>query len=259
MTQGQDDGGRGAAKQWTHQIGQRIQIARTQHGYSAQQLADKTGPLGYSISRNTIASIESGRKELLSIQELTTIARALEVAPIALLYPLDTKTNVRVPADPPVEVPAVLAARWFTGEHTSAPDAIDELIDRYGGGEYDDSTGLYEWYNKPFNFSGVLKEIRAMNRLAAIGYDYCELIPKLQDRLKHAETRPARDALRAELGIIFAQLDGVLRAADKVDDELRELSGPSRDLVELKHIYGRLYAQQTELSALSLEGGGSVG
>jgi transcriptional regulator with XRE-family HTH domain len=230
-----------------------------QLGYSAQQLADKTGPLGYSISRNTIASIESGRKELLSVQELATLARALEIAPIALLYPLDTKATVRVPAEPPVEVPAVLAARWFTGEHAYSPDTTDDFINRYGGGEYDDSAGIYEWYNTPFNFTGVLKEIRAMNRLTAIGFDYCQLIPKLQDRLKQAETKPARDALRAELGVIFSQLDGVLRAADKVDDELRDLSGPSRDLVELKDLHSRLYAQQTELSALSLEDGDSVG
>lgn len=54
---------------------------------SAQWLADKTGELGYQVSRTTISDLENGRRRYVTTAELVVLALALDTAPIALMYP----------------------------------------------------------------------------------------------------------------------------------------------------------------------------
>lgn len=55
---------------------------------SAKWLSERTAELGYRISPTVIAKLDSGhRGEVLSVPELLVIAAALEVPPVALLYP----------------------------------------------------------------------------------------------------------------------------------------------------------------------------
>jgi transcriptional regulator with XRE-family HTH domain len=63
-----------------------LKLHRRAKGLSAQQLADATLPLGFPIPRNTITNLENGRKESVSVQVITILARALGVPPIALLF-----------------------------------------------------------------------------------------------------------------------------------------------------------------------------
>lgn len=209
---------------------------RKRRGLTAQDLADATERFGHPLSRNTIASLESGRKELLSVQELVTVARALEVAPIALLYPVDAEATVTVPADPPTVVPGLRAAQWFTGEHTTAPDVTDQNIGAYGGGDYDETTGLYEFYETPENDAGGLSRIRNMGLFVSIGNEICKLITSTQDQLHNSVTDSVRDALRLQLGTLFAQLNGVLRAAAVIDKDLEKIGASSQKLARLRRI-----------------------
>ena len=62
---------------------------------SAQEVAD-TKRLGYPISHDQIANYESGRKRGLDITELLVLAAALEVSPIALLFPATSDREVEM-------------------------------------------------------------------------------------------------------------------------------------------------------------------
>lgn len=74
--------------EWTKQIGRAVARHRKMKGLSAQALSDKCAEVGFSIPRNTITNLENGRKEGIPIHEVWVLAKALEVAPIDLLFPL---------------------------------------------------------------------------------------------------------------------------------------------------------------------------
>ncbi|BBZ37101.1 helix-turn-helix domain-containing protein [Mycobacterium conspicuum] len=76
--------------QWSEDVNRRIARAvRAARGddVSAQDVADKTKELGHHITRDTIANLESGRKKSVDVAELIVLAKALNVAPISLIYP----------------------------------------------------------------------------------------------------------------------------------------------------------------------------
>jgi transcriptional regulator with XRE-family HTH domain len=77
-------------------ISGRIQAARRAQGMSQQRLADRAG----LESRQVITKIETGRREDLSIVELTEIADALGVSVHALIdltEPLVLHVDTRIP------------------------------------------------------------------------------------------------------------------------------------------------------------------
>jgi hypothetical protein len=90
---------------------------------SAQQLADATARLGYAVPRSVIANLENRRRDSIGIPELLVLARALEVPPLALLFPLGRERTVEaLPGTPAVPWNA---ARWFTGEGLPHPGLRD--------------------------------------------------------------------------------------------------------------------------------------
>lgn len=143
---------------------------------SAQWLADRTVDLGFPITRAQIANYESGRKKGLDIAELVVIAAALDVPPVALLYPdLPDGEVERLPGDLGSSAAAVW---WFTGErddpaggdlgrllwltrsrYAKRDQAInaEKLLDRIHGGRVtaDDRKLITD----------LLAEIRAINQL----------------------------------------------------------------------------------------------
>lgn len=258
MTQPEYEDDRAAAKAWTTSIGQRMQTERKRQEMTAQGLADVTERLGYAVTRNTIASLENGRKELLSIQELVVIARALEIAPIALMYPVETNDTVRVPADPPVEVPAFRAARWFSGEYFTAPEVSQGTEHEYGWGEYDERTKQYEGYTFPDNESWQLGDLRLLDRQAAFGWQMCNIIANVQDRLQATHTPTIRDALRAELQILFTYVDRMVEYSRRDNVRLKKINAQSRAIEDLEDRLRKLQSRQSSLDE-SWPGGGTDG
>lgn len=221
------------ARSWTHEIGKRIQAARQSRGLTAQGLSDLTETYGYGVSRNTIASVETGRKELITLKELVTIARALEVAPLALMYPLDVKAQASIPADPPTSVPGWHAARWFTGEYALPAEVDDDRADEYGRGDYDVDTGLYDWYELPRNEVGAMKRIRKLERLTNAGQELIDLGRSLLEQLRLAETASARDTWRSAVMVTGERAAGIVRSISLLSDELDAVGYVSRDLDRL--------------------------
>ena len=115
------------AKQWTAQIGRAVKHYRAAAKLTAEQLAARTDELGYPLTRNVITALETGRKEFVSVQDLSVLALALNVAPALLLHPVrdELAPVVLAPAVPPVD--RLAAIEWWNaadpGRGNPVPDA----------------------------------------------------------------------------------------------------------------------------------------
>jgi transcriptional regulator with XRE-family HTH domain len=70
----------------SRQLARRIRLLRGQRGWSAQQLADACAEVGMdSLTRATIAKIESGTRQSVTADEIVVLARVLRVSPASLL------------------------------------------------------------------------------------------------------------------------------------------------------------------------------
>lgn len=105
----------GVAKDWAADQAARIgdEIRRLRGSRSGQWLSDRTDALGYRVARTTISELENHKRKLVSTAELAVLARALDTAPIALLYPPPYHEEVEML--PGVEVTSWSAAQWFSG------------------------------------------------------------------------------------------------------------------------------------------------
>lgn len=111
----------------------RIAELRNRRGWSAQRLADEVTELtGETLTRATLATIESGRREA-RIGEIWAIAAALGVSPLLLV--------ATHPGDPGLDlgtttVPAVDAIAWEAGagpiNHDDATTFATDAADAWG-------------------------------------------------------------------------------------------------------------------------------
>lgn len=88
---------------------------------SARALSERCAALGYPIARSTLASIENGDRRSVTLPELAAIAAALDVPPVALLYPLDVDEVEVLPGE---KVPPFGAIQWFAGEAAGTEGAV---------------------------------------------------------------------------------------------------------------------------------------
>nr|WP_275586504.1 helix-turn-helix transcriptional regulator [Geodermatophilus normandii] len=95
-------------------IAGQLKAIRQDQGMSAQQLADATERLGHPVPRSVIANLENGRRDSIGLPEVLVLARALDVPPVTLLFPLGRQPDVEVL--PETTVHPWAAVRWFTGE-----------------------------------------------------------------------------------------------------------------------------------------------
>ncbi|MER6403001.1 helix-turn-helix transcriptional regulator [Streptomyces viridosporus] len=94
-------------------IAQRVREARNRRGMTAQELANDLTSRGLPWDRQTVTKLETGRRQNVSVVELLTLARALHVAPIHLLVPLeDGGTYMATPNEP---VKTARARYWIRG------------------------------------------------------------------------------------------------------------------------------------------------
>ncbi|WP_394434778.1 helix-turn-helix domain-containing protein [Streptomyces sp. SGAir0957] len=89
-------------------IATRVRAARQRKGLTAQQLAGKVG-----WDRATVTKLETGRRQNVTVDEWLALARALDVAPIHLLVPLENGGAYRVTSDE--SVPTERARYWIRG------------------------------------------------------------------------------------------------------------------------------------------------
>lgn len=111
----------------TAQMGQLLQSARKSAGVSAQRLADLCTTAGTPITRNVIASIESGRRASIGVDELLTIAHVLNIPPVTLLFPITTAPFDDCVTRPSMNEGAAYGLDWIIGSgNISYWDDFDE-------------------------------------------------------------------------------------------------------------------------------------
>lgn len=96
---------------WNEQIGRAVWRHTKRAGFSNNSLWEKTRELGRPVHRVAIAKISTGHRDL-TVQELVGLAAALQVPPLALLFP-DVREAVELFPGNPVD--GVDALGWFTG------------------------------------------------------------------------------------------------------------------------------------------------
>jgi transcriptional regulator with XRE-family HTH domain len=103
------------AKDWAADHAQRVgrELKRLRGRRSGQWLSDRTSELGYRVPRTTISELENGKRKYVSTAELAILARALDTAPVALLYPAPYRGEIDVLPDQ--SSTAWSAAEWFSG------------------------------------------------------------------------------------------------------------------------------------------------
>ncbi|MER7701561.1 helix-turn-helix transcriptional regulator [Kitasatospora sp. NPDC097605] len=102
-------------------IAREVKRRRAELGLSAEALGARCADLGYPLTRQVIAKLESGARSGPTPAELFILARALEMPPVSLILPLDQGPTTR--PTPLSESTPWEAAAWFTGEdRATLPD-----------------------------------------------------------------------------------------------------------------------------------------
>ncbi|MDP9430886.1 MAG: helix-turn-helix transcriptional regulator [Actinomycetota bacterium] len=105
------------------QVTQNLRRLREERGVTLSGLSDRMGELGQPLGMTGLSKIENGRRGI-DLDELVALARALEVPPLLLVFPLGVQEAVEVLPGANVETWA--AAKWFTGE-APFPGTEDEV------------------------------------------------------------------------------------------------------------------------------------
>jgi transcriptional regulator with XRE-family HTH domain len=109
-------------------VGARIARFRREKGMTGQALADECAKLHVPFDRAVISKLEKGNRQTLTIGDLLVLARALDVPPLLLLFPLGHADEVEVL--PGVTDATWIAAKHFIGENgPEAPGVVDLFRD----------------------------------------------------------------------------------------------------------------------------------
>lgn len=164
---------------------------------SVQWVADRTVELGHPISRAAISNLEVGRKIGVDVTELVILARALEVAPMMLIYPdlMDGPVEV-VPGQ---TVTTFAAHKWFAGEWVPNPETTPA---KPGPGQEDSRLPEYEnwrylnavepvdlaraYFNEEWRLRGLKRLLSkdADPELAELSADYQRRLADLKRRMQ---------------------------------------------------------------------------
>lgn len=103
------------ATDWAAEQAERVgrELKRLRGRRSGQWLSDRTADLGYRVPRTTISELETGKRKYVSTAELAILARALDSAPVSLLYPPPYQDKLEVL--PGQSSTSWSAAEWFSG------------------------------------------------------------------------------------------------------------------------------------------------
>lgn len=111
-------------------VAERVRRLRNQHGWTAQRLADECARAGStSLTRGTIAKIESGVRKSVSAEEIAVLARVLGVTPTALL------AGEPDPPRSPI-IPGAADPLWHSPPYSLRP-VVEALTDLPPLGELD--------------------------------------------------------------------------------------------------------------------------
>lgn len=177
-------------------IGRQVRRYRDRAGMSAQRLADELAELGAPMERSVLAGLENGRRRTVSVAELIAFGKVLDVAPLALVYPVEDEDPIEVLPGQFADV--VAASKWFAGD-TPFPDEAEGLTEAQQWAWADDAAALSQ-LRKHDRYVQLMLTFLAAGRKASavVPYD-----PQVSGELNSVAdvvaraVRASRDALRA--------------------------------------------------------------
>jgi hypothetical protein len=112
-------------------VGTRIAALRKTSGdITREELAQRCVDLGWPVSVAVLTNMETGRRKgaqsrrEITVDEVVVLARALEVPPLILLFPVGTERDTEIGLD--TVAPTWAAVRWFVGEAALDGGPIDD-------------------------------------------------------------------------------------------------------------------------------------
>lgn len=87
------------ADRLTRQIGANVRKARLERDMSVQELAKRCTDSGYRVIRTSLVNLETGTRKSITVPELIALGRALDVAPLALVFPPSSTEMTEYTAD----------------------------------------------------------------------------------------------------------------------------------------------------------------
>jgi transcriptional regulator with XRE-family HTH domain len=204
---------------WGADLTRRIadEIKRLRGNNSGQWLSDRTADLGHRVSRSTISEIETGKRQTIAIDALIVLAAALEIAPIALIYPGPYTVDNRVEMLPGVDTRMIEAAQWFAGRLTPADNPRME------------------------GFRRALKVLDLLEQRNAVMAGLAEVPPPPADESEPDMAAPQRNSIIAQFVDLQRQItalgggDELVLLRDMVDKSL----ATGRDVRESEFMAGR--------------------
>lgn len=101
------------ASQLTAHLAARVKQLRGARGWTAVELGERLTKLGIRWDRFTVTSLENGKRQNVTVDELLALARVFDVAPVHMLVPFGDGSAPVTPVEsqPPSDVRA-----WIRGE-----------------------------------------------------------------------------------------------------------------------------------------------
>jgi transcriptional regulator with XRE-family HTH domain len=132
---------------YTRVIAQEIRRYRQERGVSAQQLSDACAERGLEISRSTIADLENGRRESISVAELIVVAACLQVSPIMLMLPVLREETIEML--PGRTMFTWQAGKWIRGDGFLVDIGPDDMltVDSLGPDEQVSAVALQQMHD----------------------------------------------------------------------------------------------------------------
>lgn len=91
-------------------IARRVKEIRLRRGLTAKQLGERLAALGVQWDRFTVANLENGKRQNVTVTELLALGEALNVAPVNLLVPPERRPTDE--EDPYQVTPETAYGRW---------------------------------------------------------------------------------------------------------------------------------------------------
>lgn len=131
------------------QIASAVRRLREKQRLPYTELSERLAKIGRPIPVLGLRRIEKGERRV-DVDELVALARALNVPPVWLMFPVGLSEEPVVELLPDRRVHPEGALSWFIG-NGRMPSALsqEEYDQKYGRGTRDEATGLYEWYEDP--------------------------------------------------------------------------------------------------------------
>jgi transcriptional regulator with XRE-family HTH domain len=177
----------------TRQVGVNAQKVRKARGLSLATVAERMTTLGRPMTLNSVSKIEL-QKRGVDLDDLVALARALDVPPLVLVFPIGDKPTVELL--PGYEVRPWTAARWFTGEQPLPVEAPGEAwVDRQLG--EDSPAALYRMNDELIR--RWLRANRSVQESIDLGRGASEVALELRDNALDDISRHRREMRRLGL------------------------------------------------------------